>query len=207
MPTISVDTTIDKAQRILLDEGGDRHSDASMLSWLNEAQRVIAVTDRTAYVITSAIKLVSGTRQELPDGSILLVDVRRNMGAAGNAPGRAIRRTSSDTLDAHMPDWHYSSPDVVVRHFIYDPAEPTAYYVWPPQPVASQNYVEVSRSAVPPLSALGGIIALDDMYEQPILDYMIYRAFSVDSEFADRAKANAHFASFSLAVKPPQPDQ
>lgn len=196
MGTILTSVITTKAAKVLQDATGVRWDSTELLGWLNSGQREILVYKPNAYVKAQAVKLAAGTRQSLPADAVQLIDVPRNMGTNGASPGRAIRQTQRETLDATAPDWHTHPASATVKHFVFNLLDAKAFYVYPPQPASGQGYVEMVYGATPPDALSNGAISVDDIYETALLDYMLYRAFSKDSEFGDANKAAGHFNAF-----------
>lgn len=201
MATLTAQSVIDKAQIILQDTTGIRWPDAELLGWLNDGQREIVLYKPNAYVKNSAVALVPGTKQELPGDGVQLIEVVRNMGTNGTTPGKAIRITIREILDAQLPDWHFSEPSAVVKHYMYSLLDPKHFYVFPPQPNTSPGYVELIYGASPAEATLVSTITLDDIYQTVLVDYILYRAYSKDSEYsADSARANLHQAAYMAGL-------
>jgi hypothetical protein len=200
MGTITTAAIIGKAQTILQDVTGTRWNSTELLGWLNSGQREIILYKPNANAKAAVIKLTAGTRQALPSDGVQLVDIIRNMGTNGTTPGRVIRQTARDTLDAALPTWHSVTADAVVRHYIFNFLDPKAFYVYPPQPAVNQGYIEMIYGALPTDATANGTISVDDIYENLLLDYVLYRAFSKETEFSDQSAANVHYAAFMAAL-------
>lgn len=201
MATVTVSSVISKVQTILQDTTGIRWPDTELLGWINDGQREIVLYKPNSFVKNTPVKLIPGTRQTLPADGVQLIDVVRNMGAAGATPGRAIRITMREILDSQVPGWHASTADAEVKHYMYSLLDPKTFYVYPPQPTASQNYVEIVYGAAPTDCSLGGTITLDDIYQTILLDYSLYRAYSKDTEFAaDQNRAKQHQDAYISAL-------
>jgi hypothetical protein len=125
---------------------------------------------------------------------IQLVDVLRN------ACGRAVRVIERDLMDLYSPDWHSAPQSKTAEHFMFFPQDPKHFLVYPPND--GTGCLEVAYSATPPaLADTAAVIALDDIYQDALLDYCLYRAFSKDAEYAaDPARAAARYASFAAAL-------
>lgn len=179
---------------------------SELLGYLNQGQQEIANFKPNASITSASVQLVQGTKQSLPSGGLVLIDVVRNMGAGGITPGNAIRIVSRMLLDAQFPDWHTSAGEnAVVKHYVYTPLDPTRFYVYPPQPV-SPHYVELVYGKVPtdvapngnPLLLPSGSISVDDIYSPALHNYIIFRAYSKDSEYAANAQlATLYYKLFS----------
>lgn len=198
MGTLSTASVIDKAQTVLQDTTGVRWPDAELLGWLNDGQRTIVIYKPNAYVRNIPILMVQGTKQSLPSDGVQLINVVRNMGANGTTPGRAIRIVQQEMLDARVPNWHSATASAEVQHFVYSMLDPKTFYVYPPN--TGTGYVEMSYGAEPPNTTLGGAITVDNVYQTVLLDYMLYRAFSKDTEFADQSRSSAYFNAFLAAL-------
>lgn len=181
MGTITAQTIIDKAQIVLQDTTAVRWSEPELLGWLNDGQREIVILRPDANATIANTTLVAGTLQTIPAGGYQLLGVIRNMGSSGNTPGRAVRRVDRDTLDSQIPDWHTAASSDTTVHFVFESTVPKRFYVYPPANAGQR--LEISYSAAPAdVAALGNTITLDDIYANPLTDYILYRAFSKDFE-------------------------
>lgn len=191
---------IDRAQRVLVDETSIRWPVSELLDWVNAGQVEIVRIAPDAYTHSEVTQLVAGTRQSAPAAAMRLIDVMRNMGSDGTTPGRAIRPVDRTVLDVQQPDWHSSTPNAQVLHYTFDMRDPKNFYVYPPQPDPA-GYVELVYAGTPPLLELNDPVAIDAVYENALLDYVLYRAFSKDAEYAaDGNRAVLHWQAFSDAI-------
>jgi len=201
MSTITAQSVVDKVQVILQDTTGVRWPDSELLDWLNDGQREIVLYKPNAFIKNLAVRMAGGTKQSLPADGVQLIDVVRNMGTNGTTPGRAVRITMREVLDSQLPDWHSETPSSVVKHYVYSLLDPKNFYVYPPQPAAGQGYVELVYGASPTDTTLGGTITLDDIYQNVLVDYILYRAYSKDTEYAaDQNRAATHQNAYIAAL-------
>jgi len=201
MATILASSIIDKAQVILQDTTGVRWPDTELLGWLNDGQREITIFKPNASVKNTAVQLAAGTKQSLPADGVQLIDVPRNMGTNGTTPGRAIRITMREILDSQVPNWHTMTADAEAVHYMYSVLDPKNFYVYPPQPANNRGYVELIYACAPVDATSNGTITLDDIYQTVLLDYILYRAYSKDTEFAaDANRASQHQAAYLAAL-------
>lgn len=201
MGTIAAQDVINKAQIILQDTTGIRWPDSTeLLGWLNDGQREVLILKPNAYVKNVSMQLAAGTKQSIPANGIQLIDLPRNMGSNGATPGRAIRIVMREILDAQNPDWHTETPNPVIKHFTFTPLDPKHFYVYPP--ATDSTHVEVVYSAAPEnVSALSDPITLDDIYSNVLVDYVLYRAYSKDTDYAaDAARAGTHQGAYVSAL-------
>lgn len=199
MGTILVTTVLSKASTILQDNG-TRWPQSELLGYLNEGQRAIVAIKPESGAVTASVQLVAGTRQSIPASGISLLEVRRNMGAAGTTPGKAIKIASREVLDAFRSGWASDTAKSEVVNFMFDPKTPRTFDVYPPQP-SPASYVEMVYSCIPTDCVIGGMILLDDIYEIPLLEWVVYRAYLKDAEFSENANlAMVHLNAFTQAI-------
>jgi hypothetical protein len=193
----------DKVRLILQDTGKVRWTDAELVDWLNEAQRVIAEVKPNATAATSNVSLVAGTKQSIT--GIALLDAIRNMGADGLTPGSTIRCLKRDVLDTIIPGWHTEPAAAQVLIAAFDEQDQKVFYVFPPQPVNTAQKIEVIQSEYPAVIDVANIttaaISVDDIYEAQLVDYVCYRAFDKDSSIpSSTSLSQSHFQAFASAL-------
>ncbi len=200
MPTLTAAYTIDRAELVLQDTTNIRWAEAELLGWFNDAQREIVMLRPDTYAQSVSHPLVNGTRQVIPAAGYQLIKVVRNMGSNGTTPGRVVRKVPEEQLDASTPDWHAATPAAVTLHYTFDPRQPRVFYVYPPA-IASNTVELVYSAAPPPLAAKTDVQILDDVYANPLLDYVLYRAYSKDAESTSNAqRALAHYQAFAASI-------
>lgn len=153
-----------------------------------------------AFVSVRTVALTPGSyRQTLPADFLRLLDVPRNMGAGGTAPGRVIRLIPRLQLDASDPLWMTRTGDEV-EHFLYDFKVPRTFLVYPAP--ASALSVELVGSVSPPeVLSEDETIPLYDDYLTLLLDYTVFRAFSKDVDSATSSmRAKEYYAMFKAGL-------
>lgn len=200
MGTVTAKAILDKASTQLIDIAGVRWTRAELLGWLNDGLRQIVTIQPNATNTVTAVKLVTGTRQSLPSDGWLLLSINRNMGTTGTTPGRAVRIISRELLNAFNPDWHTDTASAVTKNYIYDLADQTAFFVYPPS--TGTNYLEINYSKQPAdLTLETQVIPIFDIYQTALVDYILYRACSKDAEYAPGlALAQGYLTTFTAAV-------
>lgn len=199
---------ISRIQDTLQDSTGVRWPEAELLRYINDAQREIVNFKPEAKATHANVTLSTGTEQSLPSGGIRLIKVVRNMASAASdaAAGKVIRIVDLDILNTQDPDWHDpnvtgdSAHGTVVKHYAFDPDDPKKYYVYPG--VSGSAYAEVVYSASPTdLSATSDTIDIDDIYGNAIVDFVLYRAYLKDAEYAGNAqRASTHYSLFTNSI-------
>lgn len=207
-----------RAQTILQDKTGIRWPLAELRLWANDGLREVVTLKPSANVRTVTIALDTGTRQVLPTSAIQMIRAIRNMSNASPntaVGGRAVITVPREVMDSQNPDWHDPNvfpPQKEVVHVIYDPEDQRNFYVWPPNNATGRIEVAVARypdeipSSPTPEKRTSYTTAIDlsDIYFNPLLDYILYRAYLKDNEVSGNAeRAQAHYAAFanSLGVK------
>lgn len=200
MATITVANILDKAEVVLQDTTNIRWPVAELIGWLNDGQREIVAFRPDAFNKTSVVTFAAGTKQSLPADGYQLINVVRNMGAGGATPGTAVRKVPQELLDAQVPGWHASTPSATPLHYMYDLRTPRIYYVYPP--VTGTVQMEIVYSAAPTeLTQVSDTIAIDDIYANVLLDYVLYRAYSKDFELTgNQARADYHYSKFETSL-------
>lgn len=191
---------IDRARLVLNDTVATyRWADSEFLKWINDGQRAIVLVRPDASVSVETLTCAAGTKQSIPATGIRLLDVTRNINA-DNSAGRAVRLVDRDILDSQNPDWHSDTQADVVKNFIYDNRVPTVFYVYPPAKSTSKVEIVISKNPTD-VSATGSTLALSDIYAEPLLNYVLFRAYNKDAEFATNAQlATNYFQVFSAML-------
>ena len=195
---ITVQALLANAASLLQDTTNVRWTAAQLLVWLNDGQRELVLLKPDAYVKSTATILVAGTKQTIPTDGIYLVDIPRYLGTDGITPTNSVKSISREILDNQVPDWHAARhANVRPKHFIYNELEPKRFYVYPPQPTSGFGYVEVVYTAVPPDAVSPGSLSLADEYAGALLSFILFRAYSQDSEWAGNKELSAmHYGHF-----------
>jgi hypothetical protein len=186
----TVDSIISAARLILVDPGALRWSTAELLAWISDAQREIVVYKPEATATAAVMELAVGTKQTLPTAATRLLDVVRNTSYDGSVPGRAIRLVDRETLDSANPNWHSADATGaathknVVKNYVYNDRDPRTFYVFPGVADADTAYVDIVYSATPANATEGANISVADTFSNSILNFVLYRAYMKESEYA-----------------------
>lgn len=200
MGTVIAQSMIDKASILLLDVAKVRWTQAELLGWLNDGQRDIATHRADACVKTEAMTLAASTiKQAIPASGKQFVRLTRNLGADGTRSGRAITECDRATLDLFSPTWPRDSFGPEVIHYMPDPVDPKAFVVYPKAP-AGQLQVEIEYTYIPADIAAGAAITISDSFANALLDYVLYRAHSKDSEYVVAGLASGYYQAYAAAL-------
>lgn len=203
--TLTAANILSRVNNILQNTGGVRWSSSEQLEYLSDGQREIANFRPDATATHSNIQLVAGTEQSIPADGLRLISVNRNMsGTAANATGaRAISKVNLDVINSEEPSWHDSTVTgkaahgTVVKHYMFDQRDPRKFFVYPG--VSGNAYAEVVYSKNPTaLTATSDTIQVDDIYVNALINFVLYRSFLKESEFAANfERAGAHYQIFT----------
>lgn len=189
---VTAQSIIDKVRVQLIDTGvTQRWTDAELLYWVSDGQRaIVAALPQSAYKVVT-VSLVSGTRQSLPTDGYKLLDITRNL-TSGGVAGRPCMSIDRAILDRQYPTWHSAGSSPSVLHWTYDPNDPLKFFVYPRNDGAGS--VEVVYSYMPAdITSVSSTISVRDIYQTPLIDYVLYRAHSKDSDFAAGQQLAASF--------------
>lgn len=202
------------ASLLLTDEGFVHWTLPDLCTWLNYGLDAITLQKPSASAQTVNVELVRGTLQTLPDGYVSILRPIRNMRGqnADREPRRRLTVVSEQSLTGFNPSWddEYSVPyRQQAKHFIFDEANPKAFYVYPGND--GTGVIEMVLSAIPTkITATGDVnkaesyatpIPLDETYHDALLDYVLYRAWAKDGQYAGSAqRAVLHYQQFASAL-------
>lgn len=204
----------DRATRIMLDETNVRWPLPELCMWLNDAQREVVLQKPSALSKTVVMNLEQGTYQALPGDYLKLLRVVRNITAIEpfRKGGRAVRIVSREILDTQTPHWHDETKMPFkrdVKHVCFDEQDQRAFYVYPGND--GTGAVELVVSAQPTLIEATGDeneldsyrvqIELPEIYCNALLDFVLYRGYAKDAQFAGAAeRAALHYQQFANSM-------
>lgn len=220
--TITATSIVQRATDLLQDQTSVRWPASELVRWFNDAQRAVVKVRPDSMNTTATFRCSVGTRQSLKSATAAagagsfspvpakLIEITRNMASSSNK--KAVREVARGIMDAQTPGWHNLTAVVNVQHFMFDPRDPTAFYVYPPstnlaelevmyaayptdiaEPAAGTTYVDVV-----------GNLSLPDIYADDVLNLILYRCYSKDSEYAgnaERAGAYMQLVTSSLGAE------
>lgn len=193
---------------------------SELCDWINEGVRAIVLAKPSASSTSVVLKLAVGTLQYInadaaPAVPLSLVKIVRNLksDAVPRVGGRIISPTLGVLLDAQDPYWHdplrtrYKKD---VLQYVYDENNPLEFYSYPGND--GTGIVEAIISVLPKkleaaadgdplaLESYEGDVGLPEPYSVPLLEYVLYRAFSKDELTGNATQASAHYQLFAAAV-------
>lgn len=202
---------LERAGILLLDEGYVRWEVSELAKWLNDGLLAIVTQKPSATATTVTLPLAEGTLQELPAAyNSILRPVRNVRGEnSDRLPRKIITVVGVETINALRPDWHDSASvrySQQVKHFIFDEANPRAFYVYPGND--GTGYIEAVLSAMPQpvvptddpleLDSYDVAIGITDIYFNALLYFVLHRAYAKDAQVAGAAaRAAAYYQQYA----------
>lgn len=197
---IPVSDLLRRFRTIMLDQKSVRWSIVEAIDWMNDGASEIVLRRPAARAVTERIQMLAGTFQRAGDGAAQVLDVVRNIGIDGR-PGRSIRIADRQQIDDHDPNWHRKRA-APTRHYMIDERSPTTFYVYPPAVEGAMVEMLVSKPA-PKVTAESDTIDIRPEFINAILNWMMYRAHSKDSEYSQGGTAALHYQAFTDAIGAP----
>lgn len=196
MAIVTSNEIMQRVNKLLNDPGFTRWPKDELLNYLNDAQRAIVLRRPDSYTVdVDDFACVVGVKQSLPADALKLIDIPRN------ASGKAIRGPyNRQVLDDNYDTWYAGKTATEVELYIYDERNPKTFYVYPG--VTPGIELTLVYSKAPPAidsdaNDSGEVIALDDVYVNAIIEWILYRAYMKDAEYAANPnKSQMHMNAF-----------
>ncbi|ECO0902231.1 hypothetical protein AA449_27285 [Salmonella enterica subsp. enterica serovar Newport] len=177
----------------LLDTLWLRWTLSELCDYYNDAVRAVILARPDAGASVETLKCVPGSRQALPAGALRLIDVIRL------TDGNVLLPVPRDVLDHDYPDWHTLSG--VPERYVYSEITPRVFYLFPAPDESVSIDAVVCR--VPDAITITSLedkteIVLEEAYVNPLVDWMLFRAFSKDAAGgANTGQAMQHYQAFA----------
>jgi len=179
------------------DVGYDRVDEDTWIKYLNASIRALILVRPDAGAETANVQLVAGVLQSLPATALRMLDITRNMGADGLTAGKIVTPVKRRHIDYSNLLWPAATGDTEIDNFSYDKENPRIYYVTPPVHAVTAVYVEMQVSQLPTaITVTGDDPGINDLFFEPLVQYMLYKAYSADDESVEFQKAMAYFQTF-----------
>lgn len=201
--TITAQSIIRRVVGTLQDPTSIRWPVSELARYFNDGQREVLLHRADAKSTTIAHTCTAGTRQTVSADYAKVLEVLRN------TSGPAVRLVNREILDAQIPGWHTLTGSATIKHFMFDPREPRVFHVYPPATTSASLDVMVAdypTNISEPAdggtySDFSGDMDLPDIYSNVLHDYICYRCYAKDAEYAgNEARAAAFYAGFANAL-------
>ncbi|QKJ87408.1 hypothetical protein PMPD1_2466 [Paramixta manurensis] len=175
---------------------------SELCDYYNDAIRAVILSRPDAGATVETLDCVAGTKQTLPAGAVRVIEIIRVV------EGRALLPVPRDVLDYQYPDWHAMTG--TPERYVYNELTPRVFWLFPAPETAMQIEAVISR--IPPVAKIkalkdasaNNVIPIDELYINPIVDWMLYRSFSKDNEGGANVNiATQHYQAFAdqLGIK------
>ena len=192
---MKVTTIIQRVRNLLQDNTAvPRWTNNDLLDCYNEA--LLAVVQNRPDVNSQVVAFACQAQavQSLPPGTYRLLDIVDNP-----STGRTVIATTRSSLDSLLPNWTTATGENV-EQFVYDQKSPAVFYVYPVPPVDHQLNLLVSqapeRIVITDFDTDTQSLSLNELWLNPVINYMLFRAYSMDME----TEANARQAQSYLSL-------
>lgn len=205
-----------RARITLNDASSVRWTLPELLNYLNDGLREISLQKPSATAVTAVIDLAAGCKQVIPATYHSLIQVVRNDvrsgGVASSSGGPAITPIAREAIDTMIPGWHATATlpfTEKVTHVLDEIMDQRTFYVVPGNDGTGAVLAIVSAYPTPVASPTNPLdineysatVDLKDIYQNALVDYMLYRAFSKDTDIATSGqRASAHYGLFQGAL-------
>jgi hypothetical protein len=196
----TVNDVVKRVGAILVDPEALRWTVEERTLWVNDGLRELLVRKPAAYTRHVMLALKEGEVQALPGDCRTLVEVRQSY-LPSEALYAAVPRVGRALLSATRPAWAGKAGRGEVRNWCWEESDPDRFYVYPPQPEDDQGTVELIYYARPPWLQGDDPLPVGDEYTAVLVNYVLFRAYSKDAEFAANAQIAAqYFQVFTSAL-------
>lgn len=208
MSTVKVVDLISRAHTILLDTSAVRWTALELQGWLNDAYKEIVTLHPDANTQTDTFTCSAGYRQDIsatyPEAYRVLEVIVNKAATSKKKPVQLVSRKSMDTM---RPGWYTETSSVNIEKYMYDGRVPKEFLVYPPATTLAQ--LEIIYATVPAPHTLteqqlmnpatAETIRLDVIYSNPLLNYILFRAYNKDAEQAGNAERAAAYYQAMVA--------
>lgn len=198
---VSVRDIVKRVSVQLYDEGNANWSEPELAEWFTEGLNALATLRPDLFTRTRTIPLEQdAARQALPDDAIRVTRVLGVRDGGEDASLRALTRFDLRSMSAAHPDWQAATGKP--RQYSTT-ADQQVFWLYP-APSGSAYFADVEAVVVPEVPPVDTwddsdsvTIELDTRFQRSLVDYVLYRALSKDSEHtANAQRAQVHYQAF-----------
>jgi hypothetical protein len=161
-------------QKQVQDVTGTVYSPAYLLPYINLAIVEMIKVNPTIYPVMKVFSLVAGSLQTIDPVEICILDIVCNM-IGGVLTGNAITILQRKNLDQLIPSWQTFAANKTIKYVVKDDLDPYAFYVFPPQPIDTDQGIKMIFSELPAqLTAEDDTFPLEESLKLPCISYILY---------------------------------
>jgi hypothetical protein len=187
--TIAISSILSRASTLLLDETAVRWPQAELLTHLNDGVLEMASMKPLLFTSRATMPMATGVYQTIPAGNRHLHRV------ISNVSGPVVRLVDQQMLDAQEPKWYSNTQVATVKYVILEKLGSKHFLCYPPNNGSGQ--LDAVFTVDPPSFAANESIDIDSTYGNPLLAFVLYRAFLKDADTSNDAKAMAYYQMFT----------
>lgn len=172
-----------------LQDNGVRWKTPELLQYLGDGAMQVAVLAAPAELsVFRQLSLQTGALQQLPD------DLLRLQGIPG------ISKVSMRDMNDTVPGWMQAKAGKPVHVVVTENAPDNIFHVYPPASAGQILHVQALARPIAPVNE-ASTIPLKAEWRAALIDYVLYRAFAKDADYAgNAARAATHQAAFAASV-------
>lgn len=175
----------------------DRVEAVDWIRYLNAGIRALILVRPDAGATSESYQLAAGVKQDIPTTALRLLDITRNMGVDGLTAGKIITPSNRKHIDYSNLLWPAATGETAIDNFSYNKENPRIFYVTPPVHATTAVYVELQSSKLPTtITAIGNDPGVNDIFFEPLIQYMLYKAFTTDDEGVEFSKGITYLQNF-----------
>lgn len=183
---------------LLNDPGHESWSLTELLAYLNGGLQRLVEFDPPEFTKTVTFTTEAGAKQKLPADGILVVSVLANVKPDGSL-GRLPHATTRRFLGFGDPDWMAAAPAAPTTEWAKDEVDPRIFWLSPP--ALSGQDLMLEYVAQPDALNIDAELPVRKPLEEPLVEYVLYRALSKDTEYAGKGSlADLHHQAFLQSI-------
>ena len=177
------------------DATGYRNTDAELLAWVNGGMREISALRPDLFAFTGDYTCVASSAEQ----QVTFADAQEVIKVLCIHDGAALTPFDMSTMDSFKPGWRTDTAGAATQ-WSKHPVDPLRFFIYPKAPATAQT-LDLLYVRVPTTLAIGDTITeIPASLTPALVDYVISRAESKDSEFVNSGRAVAHAAAFAAKI-------
>lgn len=208
---MKVSYVVTAVRTVLLDNfayGDSSFTDPELVGFFNRAMDFCADMSSTCNPVTKTVNLVAGVSQSLPaNGGRINGFLHNDLDKAFRAgimtykPKHSPSEIDYSALVRQIPGYASEKASAGVAHICYDPSQPKAFTVYPPNDGTGKLVVRYTERAAH-VATVNDENPLGADYHEALINYTLYLALTRDGEdTANSARADNFFKTASMALQ------
>ena len=192
--SLTVGSVISRAGVMLNDASFVHWTKEELVNYFNDAVKAVIRIEPQSGAQSLQHTCTAGVKQVLPGSAQSLIDV------VSNSTGKALTKADRASLDSNYNDWYAGNSAAYVSAYAYEATNPKVFWLYPGP--AAGVVLDVIMAIIPDDVALANIdttaMPISDTYVNPVLDWIMYRAYLKDSDIAaNSSRSGGHYTAFN----------